>query len=168
MSVPWVTSLAFDMSAILLGHMKLPTEEVKRAILSCDEGVLIEPHLRQMEAFAPSKSEVCRHCTVLANCLHICLHMYILYIYICTYCTSTCVHIVHLHVYILYIYICTYCTSTYVHTVHLHVYILYIYICTYCTCTYCTSTYVYCCFDGTLWVAASGSCGICECMYFTP
>jgi S1-C subfamily serine protease len=47
---------AYNIS-ILLGHMKLPTEEVKRAILSCDEGVLIEPHLRQMEAFAPSKSE---------------------------------------------------------------------------------------------------------------
>ena len=45
-------------SAILLGHLKLPAQAIKQAVLSCDDSVLAEQHLRQMEAFAPDKKEV--------------------------------------------------------------------------------------------------------------
>lgn len=45
-------------AAILLGHLKLPFEKIKEAILACDDSVLSEQHLRQMEAFAPDKKEV--------------------------------------------------------------------------------------------------------------
>jgi hypothetical protein len=41
-----------------LGHLKLPFEKIKEAILACDDSVLSEQHLRQMEAFAPDKKEV--------------------------------------------------------------------------------------------------------------
>lgn len=44
--------------AILLGLLKLPFDKIKEAILACDDSVLSEQHLRQMEAFAPSKKEV--------------------------------------------------------------------------------------------------------------
>ena len=44
--------------AILLGHLKLPFEKIKAAILGCDDTVFSEQHLRQMEAFAPDKKEV--------------------------------------------------------------------------------------------------------------
>ena len=45
-------------AAILLGHMKLSVEQIRAAVLACDEAVLSEQHLRQMETFAPSKPEV--------------------------------------------------------------------------------------------------------------
>ncbi len=51
-------NLSVDMIAILLGHLKLPFEKIKEAILACDHSVLSEQHLRQMEAFAPDKKEV--------------------------------------------------------------------------------------------------------------
>ena len=44
--------------AILLGHLKLPFDKIKEAVLKCDESVLSEQHLRQLEAFAPDKTEV--------------------------------------------------------------------------------------------------------------
>ena len=46
--------------AILLGHLKMPFAKIKEAILSCDESVLSEQHLRQMESFAPDGKEVCK------------------------------------------------------------------------------------------------------------
>ena len=45
-------------SAILLGHLKMPFSKIKEAILSCDENVLSEQHLRQLESFAPDDKEV--------------------------------------------------------------------------------------------------------------
>ena len=48
---------SFVCVAILLGHLKLPFDQIKEAILSCDDSVLSEQHLRQMEAFAPDKKE---------------------------------------------------------------------------------------------------------------
>ena len=45
--------------AILLGHLKLSFGTIKEAVLGCDETVLSEQHLRQMEAFAPDQKEVC-------------------------------------------------------------------------------------------------------------
>jgi len=48
--------------AILLGHLKLPFERIREAILACDDTVLSEHHLRQLETFAPNKKEV-DHCT---------------------------------------------------------------------------------------------------------
>ena len=47
------------LSAILLGHLKLPIEKIREAILSCDDTVLSEQHLKQLETFAPNKKEVC-------------------------------------------------------------------------------------------------------------
>ena len=45
-------------AAILLGHLKMPFNKIKEAVLSCDEKVLSEQHLRQMESFAPDDKEV--------------------------------------------------------------------------------------------------------------
>ena len=45
-------------AAILLGHLKIPFVKIKEAVLSCDESVLSEQHLRQMESFAPDDKEV--------------------------------------------------------------------------------------------------------------
>ena len=45
-------------AAILLGHLKMPFAKIKEAVLSCDESVLSEQHLRQMETFAPDDKEV--------------------------------------------------------------------------------------------------------------
>jgi hypothetical protein len=45
-------------AAILLGHLKMPFAKIKEAVLSCDESVLSEQHLRQMESFAPDDKEV--------------------------------------------------------------------------------------------------------------
>ena len=36
----------------------MPTQAIKEAVLSCDDLILGEQHLRQMEAFAPDKKEV--------------------------------------------------------------------------------------------------------------
>ena len=44
--------------AILIGHLKMNSESVKEAVLSCDTRVLSESRLSQMEAFAPDKREV--------------------------------------------------------------------------------------------------------------
>ena len=39
----------------------MPFSKIKEAVLSCDENVLSEQHLRQMESFAPDDKEVqCR------------------------------------------------------------------------------------------------------------
>ena len=46
--------------AILLGHLKLPFERIREAILACDDTVLSEQHLRQLDTFAPNKKEVAR------------------------------------------------------------------------------------------------------------
>lgn len=43
--------------SILLGHLKLPVEQIKQAVLSCDSSLLSEQHWRQMEAFAPDQRE---------------------------------------------------------------------------------------------------------------
>ena len=43
----------------MLGHMKLSIGQIRSAVLACDEALLSEQHLRQMETFAPSKPEVC-------------------------------------------------------------------------------------------------------------
>lgn len=57
-SVHGVTGSSRYCAAILLGHMKLSLDQIRSAVLACDEGVLTEQYLRQMETFAPSKSEV--------------------------------------------------------------------------------------------------------------
>ena len=36
----------------------MPFSKIKEAILSCDDSVLSEQHLRQMESFAPDDKEV--------------------------------------------------------------------------------------------------------------
>lgn len=36
----------------------MPFARIKEAVLSCDESVLSEQHLRQMESFAPDDKEV--------------------------------------------------------------------------------------------------------------
>ena len=41
-----------------MGHLKMSTDQVKRAILSCDTSILSEARLSQMETFAPDKREV--------------------------------------------------------------------------------------------------------------
>lgn len=53
--------------AILLGHLKLPFEKIKEAVLACDDLVLSEQHLRQMEAFAPDKKEVSKEINLINN-----------------------------------------------------------------------------------------------------
>jgi len=78
-------------------------------------------------------------------------YIYMMYIYICIWCTYTYAYDVHIHMHIMYIYIqvwCTYtyaydvhilyiwCTYTYAYDVHIHTYMMYIYKCTWCTCTY--------------------------------
>lgn len=45
--------------AILLGHLKLPHEEIKRAVLSMDETTLCEAHIKQLLLYAPDHKEVC-------------------------------------------------------------------------------------------------------------
>lgn len=54
----YAMTLCWFVVAILLGHLKLPIDQIKEAILACDETVLSEQHLRQMEAFAPDQKEV--------------------------------------------------------------------------------------------------------------
>ena len=44
--------------AILLGHLKLPHEEIKRAVLSMDETKLSEAHVKQLLLYAPDHKEV--------------------------------------------------------------------------------------------------------------
>lgn len=44
--------------AILLGHLKLPVEVIKRAVLACDMTTFSEQHLQQLETFAPDSKEV--------------------------------------------------------------------------------------------------------------
>ncbi|XP_028395441.1 delphilin-like isoform X2 [Dendronephthya gigantea] len=43
--------------AILLGHLKLPHEEIKRAVLSMDETTLSEAHVKQLLLYAPDHKE---------------------------------------------------------------------------------------------------------------
>lgn len=54
----WLILLLWFNAAILLAHLKLPFEKIKEAVLACDDSILSEQHLRQMEAFAPDKKEV--------------------------------------------------------------------------------------------------------------
>ena len=44
--------------AILLGHLKLPHEEIKRAVLSMDETTLSEAHVKQLLLYAPDHKEI--------------------------------------------------------------------------------------------------------------
>lgn len=44
--------------AILLGHLKIPFEEIKQALLAMDEKKFTESHLRQLLLYAPDKEEV--------------------------------------------------------------------------------------------------------------
>lgn len=47
--------------AILLGHLKMPFAKIKEAVIACDENMLSEQHLRQMENFAPDDKEVTKN-----------------------------------------------------------------------------------------------------------
>lgn len=44
--------------AILLGHLKIPFEEIKQALLAMDEQKFSESHLKQLLLYAPDKEEV--------------------------------------------------------------------------------------------------------------
>lgn len=44
--------------AILLGHLRVSYDDVKKAILSCDTQLLSIERLQQMEKYAPDKKEV--------------------------------------------------------------------------------------------------------------
>ena len=44
--------------AILLGHLKIPFEEIKQALLAMDEKKFTESHLKQLLLYAPDKEEV--------------------------------------------------------------------------------------------------------------
>ena len=57
-----MTGVSCHLVAILLGHMKLSIGQIRSAVLACDETVLSEQHLRQMESFAPSNPEVGGQC----------------------------------------------------------------------------------------------------------
>ena len=48
----------FKPIAILLGHLKIPFEEIKEALLAMDEKKFTESHLQQLLAYAPDKEEV--------------------------------------------------------------------------------------------------------------
>ena len=54
---------AYNLS-ILLRHLKLPVEQIKEAVLSCDNSLLSEQHWRQMEAFAPDQRECASYAQV--------------------------------------------------------------------------------------------------------
>lgn len=45
-------------TAILLGHLKIPFEEIKQALLAMDEKKFTESHLKQLLLYAPDKEEV--------------------------------------------------------------------------------------------------------------
>ena len=45
-------------TAILLGHLKIPFEEIKQALLAMDEKKFTESHLKQLLVYAPDKEEV--------------------------------------------------------------------------------------------------------------
>ena len=44
--------------AILLGHLRVSYDDVKKAVLSCDTQLLSIERLQQMEKYAPNKKEV--------------------------------------------------------------------------------------------------------------
>ena len=44
--------------AILLGHLRVSYDDVKKAVLSCDTQLLSIERLQQMEKYAPDKREV--------------------------------------------------------------------------------------------------------------
>lgn len=44
--------------AILLGHLKIPFEQIKQALLAMDEKKFSESHLKQLLLYAPDKEEV--------------------------------------------------------------------------------------------------------------
>lgn len=51
-------SVHFKPIAILLGHLKIPFEEIKQALLAMDEKKFTESHLKQLLLYAPDKEEV--------------------------------------------------------------------------------------------------------------
>lgn len=48
----------FFLTAILLGHLRLSVDDMKQALYEMDEDILTPELLKQLVAFAPSKSEV--------------------------------------------------------------------------------------------------------------
>ena len=53
-----VTTVHSKPTAILLGHLKIPFEEIKQALLAMDEKKFTESHLKQLLLYAPDKEEV--------------------------------------------------------------------------------------------------------------
>lgn len=53
-----VCHISFFLTAILLGHLRLSVEDMKQALYEMDEEILTPELLKQLVAFAPSKSEV--------------------------------------------------------------------------------------------------------------
>ena len=45
-------------TAILLGHLKMPIDEIYRAVLGVDESKLTEPHIKTLQMCAPERLEV--------------------------------------------------------------------------------------------------------------
>ena len=60
-----------------MGHLKMPSNQIKRAVLSCNTSILSEARLTQMEAFAPDKREV--------NILLLCIVLLLL-LFVVVYC----------------------------------------------------------------------------------
>lgn len=50
--------IVFFLTAILLGHLRLSVDDMKQALYEMDEDILTPELLKQLVAFAPSKSEV--------------------------------------------------------------------------------------------------------------
>lgn len=50
--------IVFFLTAILLGHLRLSVDDMKQALYEMDEEILTPELLKQLVAFAPSKSEV--------------------------------------------------------------------------------------------------------------
>ena len=48
----------FLLAAILLGHLKMPFEEIKQALMAMDKAKFTETHLNQLFLYAPDKEEV--------------------------------------------------------------------------------------------------------------
>ena len=44
--------------AILLAHLKMPIDEIYKAILAVDETKLSEPHIKTFQMCAPERAEV--------------------------------------------------------------------------------------------------------------
>ena len=45
-------------TAILLGHLKLPADDILKAVLTLDDSKLSEPHIRTLLMCAPENPEV--------------------------------------------------------------------------------------------------------------